>query len=114
MLPDELDTYFQQISHSIKKEGQALLTFFFMNEVQEKLKTMNKNSINFTKIKSSDIYVVKSLLAPSAAIAYDELFITEKLKSYGLIKENIYYGSWSGIKNPLSRQDLIIIRNIGR
>jgi hypothetical protein len=56
--------------------------------------------------------LVKDIALPEDAIAYDIEFISTYIKNVGLIIENIYYGSWSGRKEYLTAQDILIMRKI--
>lgn len=110
MLPDEVCLYIADISRRLRREGKALLTFFLLNEKQERLQLDRKSSIDFHRLKVDDVYSVRTSNAPTSAVAYDEIFIVDLLKSNGLeIVGDIHYGNWSGRVNGLSYQDMIVV-----
>jgi len=77
MLPEELSVYLQQISARLSPGGKAILTFFILNEEQERLE--QKNSIRFIAPSPDSVYAVKQLLVPTAAVAYTEAYLVEEL-----------------------------------
>ncbi len=109
MLPKEIGIYFSDISKRLRKGGRALLTFFLLNVEQERLQSTGSSSIFFRRPKIDDIYAVRNAKAPTSAVAYDESFIVDLLKSKDLeLVGKIHYGNWSGRVNGLSYQDMLI------
>jgi SAM-dependent methyltransferase len=110
MLPSELDIYLQEISSRLKSGGKACLTFFLLNDTQRNLTMHGKSTINFIKPAADTVYAVRNLKAPSATVAYEEWYIREKLRKFGFREPDIRYGEWSGIRSPLSGQDLVLVQ----
>jgi len=55
-------------------------------------------------------FLVKDINVPEQVMGYDEKFISNVLQEMGLQLEHIFYGSWSGRKEALSMQDIIIMK----
>jgi SAM-dependent methyltransferase len=108
LLPDELDIYLKDISTRLTATGKALITFFILNPAQEELKSSNQ--ISFTKPEPGASYAVRHLAAPTAAVAYEESYLIERLKQNGLtVQDSIYFGYWTGREDALSFQDMIVV-----
>jgi SAM-dependent methyltransferase len=111
-MPYELDFYLQQISDRLKPTGKALLTFFLLTPEQASLRQANQ--ISFTKSDKDSIYAVHNPAAPTAAVAYDEAYLIERLIENDLhISGSIHYGAWTGRKDSLSYQDIIVVTKQG-
>jgi SAM-dependent methyltransferase len=109
MLIEEMEIYISEISKRLKDGGKAMITFFLLNAEQHNLEIENKNKIFFINTVSSDKYSVRSKLAPTAAVAYQEDYILEIFKKYFLVCESpIVYGGWAGRENTMHFQDIII------
>lgn len=107
MLPEELDVYLRQINVRLKPTGKALLTFFMLNSEQEELQ--QSNQISFVKPHPGVAYAVRYVVAPTAAVAYEESYLIEHLDKNGLKADKIYYGSWTGRGDALSSQDMVVV-----
>jgi SAM-dependent methyltransferase len=109
MLPDELDLYLDAISTRLTARGAALITCFLLNPTQDALGASNQ--IRFTRPAAGSVYGVRYLAAPTAAVAYDEPYLTERLRQHGLtIRDGVHFGYWSGRKDGLSFQDILVLR----
>lgn len=108
MLPDELDLYLHAISARLKPSGTALITCFILNPVQAELRASNQ--ITFTKPAGDSVYAVRHVAAPTAAVAYDESYLTERVRASGLnVREAIHFGYWTGRQDGLSFQDMLVL-----
>jgi len=108
MLPDELDIYLQQVGLRLKPTGKALFTFFLLNQEQQALKTRNRP--DFIKPAPNAVYAIRSPIAPSAAVAYEESHVLQCLESSALrLADRIYYGWWTGRRDTLGGQDIVIV-----
>jgi SAM-dependent methyltransferase len=112
MLPDELDIYLKAISTRLNPTGKALITFFILNSAQEKLKSSNQ--ISFTKPERGSVYAVRHLAAPTAAVAYEESYLLERLEQSGLkVQGAIHFGYWTGRADAHSFQDMLVVAKSG-
>lgn len=107
MLSPSMENYFREIGRVLKDGGRCLITFFLLAEESLKAIESKASSIDFQyyrdgcRIKDRDI--------PEAAVAYDEEYIKGLFKTNHLdIIEPVHYGSWSGRKEFLSFQDIIV------
>jgi SAM-dependent methyltransferase len=107
MLPHDIENRISEIARVLRKDGRCLITFFLLNEESSKLIETKKSTLDLKFV--FDEYRTIDKDTPEAAIAYEEQFIRGLCGKYGLnIKEPTYYGSWSGRKEILSYQDIII------
>jgi SAM-dependent methyltransferase len=107
MLPGDLDNYLSEVARVLKPGGRCLITYFLLNAESIRLIEAKASTIAFPfeldgcRIKRKDV--------PEAAVAYQEARIRGLYKSRGLtVVEPIHFGSWSGIGNGLSYQDLVL------
>lgn len=108
MLPAELDLYFRAIATRLKPAGTALITCFVLNPDQERLRASNQ--ITFTKPATDSVYAVRQLAAPTAAVAYDESYLIDRVRAHRLaIRDAIHYGYWTGRQDALSFQDILVL-----
>jgi S-adenosylmethionine:tRNA-ribosyltransferase-isomerase (queuine synthetase) len=111
LLPAELDLYLSQISSRLSATGKALATFFILNAAQENLRSSSQ--IAFTKLEPGDVYAVRSAAAPTAAVAYEEAYLMDRLRQNGLkVLDTIHYGYWTGRQDAYSFQDMIVAAKI--
>jgi hypothetical protein len=53
---------------------------------------------------------VRRRIAPTAAVAYEEAHVLERLDEHGLrLDQGIHYGWWSGREDALSSQDILLV-----
>ncbi len=109
VLPEELDVYLAAIAPRLRPAGRALLTFFVLDDAGSGQRTDSSPRLHFNLMDGG--YAVRSRVAPSAAVAYEESVLRNKLREHGLVQEgDIRRGWWRGIPDGLSFQDIIIVR----
>ncbi|MFN8353371.1 MAG: class I SAM-dependent methyltransferase [Spirosomataceae bacterium] len=107
MLPKDLENYLSEITRVMKDGGKCLITFFIVNE--ESTAGINAQKSIFSLKYDYGFYRVEVKEDPEAVIGYQEAFVRELYKKYGLtIQEPIRYGLWSGRSNYFTYQDIII------
>ena len=107
MLPHDIENYISEIARVLRKDGRCLITFFLLNKESLKRIETKKSTLDLKFV--FDEYRTIDKNTPEAAIAYEEQFIRGLYGKYGLnIQEPVYYGYWSGRKEFLSCQDIII------
>jgi len=107
--PPEVENYLKDVSRLLKPEGRCLATFFLLNEEQSELADKSLNALNFNFGEAEWRFVYEH--SPESACAYDESFVFSLMKEHHLtLQRPAFYGSWSGRKNGLSFQDVLIIK----
>ena len=107
MLPKDLENYISEISRVMKTGGRCLITFFLLNSESRNLIEAKSSHLDFQYELEGCRIVDES--EPERAIAYDEKRIRMLYKKHRLtIVEPIHYGLWSGKKDHLSFQDIMI------
>ena len=107
MLPHDIENYISEIARVLRKDGRCLITFFLLNKESLKHIETKKSTLDLKFV--FDEYRTIDKNTPEAAIAYEEQFIRGLCGKCGLnIQEPVYYGYWSGRKDFLSCQDIII------
>ena len=108
MLPDDIQRYCSEIARVMKPDASALMTFFILN--QEAQEYISKGGATFEFRHQFDGYYSEYSTIVERAIAYEEESVNTFLASNQLtMKVPIQYGSWSGRKNGLSFQDIIVV-----
>jgi ubiquinone/menaquinone biosynthesis C-methylase UbiE len=107
LLPQDTENYLSEIARVLKKGERCLITYFLLN--LESLKQIH------AKISKEDFrygtgrYRTTDKNTPEAAVAYEEEYIRELYRKFGLqIVEPIHYGHWCGREESLSYQDIVI------
>lgn len=111
MRPPEVSNYLREVARLLKLEGRCLATFFLLNEEQARHAREGRNALSFNY--GEGIWRYRYEQSPESAVAYDERYVMELLAQHGLaLKEPIYYGRWSGRKDGLSFQDILIVEKV--
>jgi ubiquinone/menaquinone biosynthesis C-methylase UbiE len=106
-----VENYFKEISRLLSSHGRCLATFFLLNERQGDFAKKGLNCQNFKYGCKQWRYVYKN--SPESAIAHNEKHILSLLQKNSLeLAKPIMYGTWSGFKNGLSYQDMMLIHKI--
>jgi SAM-dependent methyltransferase len=109
MRPPEMENYLKEISRLLKPNGRCLATFFLLNEEQAKLAAEGKQKLDFRHGEGPWRYVYEQ--RPESAVAYEEGYVRDALRKCGLtLQEPIHYGTWSGRRDALSFQDMLVVR----
>ena len=108
LLVEDMEHYLHEIRRVLKPKGKMLMTFFLLNEEQNRLAEKGKNHIHFMDMKSC--YRVRDKEVLESAVAYDETYLLECVARLGFsLSRPIYYGTWSGRKDGHSFQDMLIV-----
>ena len=109
MRPPEVDNYLKEVSRLLSAGGRCLTTFFLLNEKQEELNEKGLNKLRFDFGDETWRYAYKN--SPESAAAYRETFVAELLDKHGLtLAAPVMYGSWSGLEDGLSFQDMLLVQ----
>jgi ubiquinone/menaquinone biosynthesis C-methylase UbiE len=109
MRPLEVENYIGEVSRLLKSGGRCLVSFFLLNEEQARLAVEGRQKLQFNFGEGVWRYVYEH--RAESAVAYEESHIRSVLRKCGLIlAEPIYYGSWTGRRDGLSFQDMLMLR----
>jgi SAM-dependent methyltransferase len=108
MRPAEVDNYLREVARLLKVSGRCLATFFLLNEEQARLAREGRNALAFKY--GEGVWRYRYEHSPESAVAYNESYVLELLDKHGLaLKAPIHYGHWSGRKDGLSFQDILLL-----
>lgn len=108
MRAQEVDRYLSEIARLMTDRGRCLATFFLLNQEQAELKHQGRNQISFDFGDDVSRYAYQH--SPESAIAHRESFVMELLSKHRLtLRRPVMYGTWSGLSNGLSFQDMLLI-----
>jgi len=106
MLPKDVENYLSEITRVLKKGHICHITYLLLNE---KSKLENKESYKYRLQYKFDNYVTINKNQHEDAIGLYENYIRELYEKYNLkIQEPIIYGNWTGKKNALLNQDIVL------
>lgn len=109
MRPLEVENYIGEVSRLLKSGGRCLVTFFLLNEEQARLVAEGRQKLQFNFGEGVWRYVYEH--RAESAVAYEESHIRSVLDKCGLnLAEPTYYGSWTGRRDGLSFQDMLMLR----
>jgi SAM-dependent methyltransferase len=109
MLIDELPIYFEAIANNLTPGGKGLLSFFLLNEDQNRLQDEGRADFAIVRDRPGDPYGFRRRSTPSAAVGYDESFVKNLLGKSGLNCLDTIYGSWSGRLDAPLFQDILLV-----
>ncbi len=111
MRPDAVENYLKELSRLLSPRGRALATFFLLNERQHALAREGRNQIDFRHGEGAWRHAYRD--SPESAIAYSEDFVINLLGKHGLaLKRPVIYGRWSGLRDGLSFQDMLLLEKV--
>jgi SAM-dependent methyltransferase len=111
MRPSEVSNYLREVSRLLKSDGRCLATFFLLNDEQSRLALKGANDVEFKY--GEGVWRYRLEQSPESAVAYDEKHVMELLEENGLIlRTPIYYGRWTGRKDGLSYQDILLLEKM--
>ena len=108
MRPTEVSNYLAEVARLLNVNGRCLATFFLLNEEQAALAKAGAATLPFDY--GEGVWRYRYEHSPESAVAYDENFVMQLLEQQGLVVRETLYGSWSGRKDGLSYQDLLLIQ----
>jgi SAM-dependent methyltransferase len=107
LVRDDMKNYLCQIGRVLKKGGTCFITYFLLNRETHML--IKNETANRKFPFQFDGYRSDSQHTPEIAIAFEENLIRELYDGYNLqISDPIYYGSWRGLSNTMTSQDVVI------
>lgn len=107
MFPKDVENYFSNVSHVLKKGGRCLFTFFLLNAESSRLIDARVSTLDFKHDFGQ--YRTVDVNSPEAAVCLEEPLVLGFYEKYKLrIEKPICYGSWCGRSNFMSYQDMVI------
>ncbi|MCV6962702.1 class I SAM-dependent methyltransferase [Mycobacterium intermedium] len=107
MFPPDVEHYLDEIVRVLKPGGRSLCTYFLLDDEALALTAAGKGVHNFQHER--DGYRTIHTKRPEEGIAFPVDYIRGLYEQRGLtIQEPLRFGSWSGRKEHLSFQDIVI------
>ena len=107
MLPLEVENYIAEIARVMKPAARCLATFFLITPEAQQLVQAGLSDLKISTAREG--YFIADSNNPEYAVGYPEETIRELYRKHGLeIVEPIRFGFWSGRKDGLSYQDLVV------
>jgi SAM-dependent methyltransferase len=107
MFPDDVRHYLHEIARLMRPKGRMLATFFLLNPTQLELAQQKRNDIDFRYCKG--IYRARDETIPESALAIEEGEVRRMFSEAALeIVEPIHFGRWTGRRDALSYQDIVL------
>lgn len=112
LLPAATENYLREIARLLRHDGRGFFTFFLLNEAQQSLAEQGYNDIDF--IYGAGPYRMRNESVPESAVAYEETYLLQLFSACDLeLCGPVHYGTWSGRKDGLSYQDILLTRRQG-
>lgn len=109
MLAGEVTNYLAEISRLLRPQGRSLMTFFLLNEQQQRLAGQKRNQLEFKYGSDTCRWLNQDI--PEIAVAYEERYVRRLLAGQGLVLAGpVRYGHWSGRADGLSFQDILLVQ----
>ena len=108
LLEDEADHYIAEAARVMKPGGAALMTFFLLDDASRAAIAEGTSGLHFLDAHEHVAMVSEDM--PEEAVAYDEAWVRDRLEAHGLTIDAVHPGSWSGRREPVSFQDLVVAR----
>jgi SAM-dependent methyltransferase len=109
--PGAVENYLKEVARLLSPGGRALATFFLLNGRQEALRREGLNRIDFKYGEGVWRHAYRE--SPESAVAYREEFVLGLLERHGLaLKRPALYGGWSGFREGLSFQDMLLLERV--
>lgn len=107
MRRSEVMHYLTELHRTLKPFGRAILSFFVLDEENDRLVRNGHAVLNFAH-DLNDCYTVDPK-TPERAIAYSAEVVNSMVSNAGLhLSQPILYGSWSGRTSMLDAQDILV------
>jgi len=111
LLPPDMENYLAEIARVAKKDGACFITYFLLNDESRSKIESGSSTLDFKYERDGCLMVSEEF--PESAIAFEEQFVKDLFGKYGLkINEPVHHGSWSGRKDFLTYQDVIVAEKL--
>lgn len=106
MFPDGTMRYTSEIARVLRPGGNALITFFLLNEESRALEQASSQDSPF---RSFGLFHTRNPAEPLDCVGYDEPFARRMFAQAGLEVTEILYGNWCG-RTAATMQDYVLLR----
>jgi hypothetical protein len=107
MLPPDIEHYLDELSRVLVAGGRCLVTYCLLNDASRSSIEAGRSRLSF-RYERTGCWIDDDAV-PESAVAYDERRIRDLYRDRTLeIEEPIRYGTWSGLPDGLSYQDLVV------
>jgi ubiquinone/menaquinone biosynthesis C-methylase UbiE len=107
MLIEDLEHYLAEVSRVLRPGKKCLISLFLLNKESRQNIAEGRSSLGFEYLIEGGLTV--NAEKPEDATAFEESLIRKLYDKYGLSMDYpILYGSWSGRKDFLSYQDIVV------
>jgi len=106
LLEADATHYVAECARVLAPGGRLFATFFLLTDSSRALIEEGKAGLAFTDIDQRVAILDEAL--PEEAVAYDDEWVFEALRTNGLQLDAEHPGSWSGHSEPVSFQDIVI------
>lgn len=110
MLTPDVEHYLAEIARVLKHDGKVFMTFFILNEETVSAIEQGLTEIPFGPDKSG--VRLQSETYPEMAVGFDDNLVREMVEDSNLKIEGVYHGTWRGISEGKSFQDIVIAQKV--
>lgn len=110
MYPDQILNYSREIARVMRPGGQALITFFLLNEDSRAQQQRTGKGPAFHKF---GLFHTENPEDPLDCVGYDEAFARRMFAGCGLDITEVLYGNWCG-RAGKDMQDYVLLKKPGR
>lgn len=109
MLRGDVVNYLAEVSRTLKPGGTALMTFYLHNDEARALRERARPGFGAWHRHGAGTWVLDRA-RPEACVGYAEQTARSMVRECGLQIHRILFGSWRGLQDTLSGQDIVIVR----
>ena len=106
LLEADATHYLGECERVLAPAGRLFATFFLLNVTSRALRADGRAGLTFLDIDERVAILDESV--PEEAVAYDDEWVFETLRTNGLELIGLYPGSWSGRQEFISFQDIVV------
>lgn len=107
LLPDDMENYLAEVARVLKPGGRCVITYFLLNPETDARSGRGETDLNFRF--NFGRYRSINETGREAAVAFEEEAVRRLYdRNHLRVQEPIERGSWSGIDNPLTYQDIVV------
>jgi len=106
LLEADATHYAAECARVLAPGGRLFATFFLLNDDSRAAIEAGRSGLAFLDVDQRVAILDEAL--PEEAVAYDDEWVFEALRTNGLTFDGEHPGSWSGRREPVSFQDIVI------
>lgn len=115
LVPEELDNYMAELARVVRPGGRAYASWFILDDVSRRAVARGPSEPPHPLFRvSHGDYWVKADENPAHAVAVEERYLRDLYDRHGwCLLEPLHHGQWSGLRDGLRRQDVVIAERLG-